>query len=85
LVVLDGSEGKPYDEIQDLQFTADARHVVYAARRDGKLVAVVDGIESKEYEDFVSGASLVLDGPRTLGMLVTRDQKILRVEIEIAE
>jgi Tol biopolymer transport system component len=84
-VILDGSEGKPYDEIEDLQFTADARHLVYAARRDGKLVVVVDGIESKEYDDFVSGASLVLDGARTIGMMVTRDQEILRVEIEIAE
>ena len=84
-VLLDGSEGKPYDEIQDLQFTADSRHLVYAARRDGKLVMVVDGIESKEYDDFVLGASLVLDGPRTIGMMVTRDQEILRVEIEIAE
>ena len=84
-VVLDGSEGKPYDEIEDLQFTADSRHLVYAARRDGKLVVVVDGIESKEYDDFVSGASLVLDGARTISMMVTRGQEILRVEIEIAE
>ncbi|MEP6920353.1 MAG: hypothetical protein ABI967_04445 [bacterium] len=84
-VVLDGSEGKPYDEIQDLQFTADGKHLVYAARRGGKLVAVVDGIESKEYGDFVSGASLVMDGAQTVGIMVTRGQEILRVEIEIAE
>jgi Tol biopolymer transport system component len=84
-VVLDGAEGKPYDEIEDLQFTADARHLVYAARRDGKLVAVVDAIESKAYDEFVEGASLVMDGPRTIGMMVMRGQEILRVEIEIAE
>jgi hypothetical protein len=84
-VVLDGTEGKPYDEIQDLQFTADAKHLVYAARRGGKLLAVVDGIESKEYDDFVDGASLVVDGARTIGMMVMRGQEILRVEIEIAE
>jgi len=57
----------------------------YAARRDGKLVVVVDGIESEEYDDFVRGASLILDGQRTIGMLATRDQEILRVELEIAE
>jgi Tol biopolymer transport system component len=84
-VVLDGSAGKPYDEIQDLQFTADARHLVYAARRNRKVVVVVDGIESKQYDDFVPDASLFLDGARTIGMMVTRDQEILRVEIEIAE
>jgi Tol biopolymer transport system component len=84
-VVLDGTEGKPYDEIQDLQFTADARHLIYAARRGGKMVAVVDGMESKEYDDFVDGASLVVDGARTIGMMVMRGQEILRVEIEIAE
>jgi hypothetical protein len=33
----------------------------------------------------VSGASLVLNGARTIGMMVARDQEILRVEIEIAE
>ena len=84
-VVLDGSEGKTYDEIQDLQFTADARHLVYAARRVGKLVLVVDGIESNEYDDFVFGASLVMVGARTISMMVTRGQEILRVEIEIGE
>jgi hypothetical protein len=84
-VVLAGSEGRPYDEIEDFQFTADSRHVIYAARRDGKLVVVVDEVESKEYDDFVSGGSLVLDGARAIGMMVTRNQEILRVEIEIAE
>jgi hypothetical protein len=84
-VVLDGSEGKPYEEIHDLQFTADSKHLVYAAQRDGKLVVVVDGIESKEYDDVVSGASLILDGARTIGLMVNRDRETFRVEIEIAE
>lgn len=84
-VVLDGSEGKSYEEIQDLQFTVDSKHLVYAARRDGQLVVVVDGVESKEYDDFVSGGSLVLNGARNIGMMVTRAQEILRVEIEIAD
>lgn len=84
-VVSDGSESKPYDEIQDLQFTADGKHLVYAARRARKLVVVVDGIESKEYDDLVEGASLVMDGVRTIRMMVTRGQEILRVEIEIDE
>jgi len=84
-VVSEGAEGKPYDEIQNLQFTSDAKHLVYAAKRDGKLVVVVDGIESKWYDDFVSGASLVIDDARTISMMVTRGQEILRVEIEIGE
>ena len=84
-VVTDGAEGKPYDEIQNLQFTSDGRHLVYAAKREGKLVVVVDGTESKSYDDFVSGASLVMDGARTIRGMVTRGQEILRFEIEIAE
>ena len=84
-VVLDGAEGKPYDEIDDLQFTVDSKHLVYTARRDAKLVVVVDSVESKLYDDFVSGASLILDGARNIRMLLTRDKEILRVEIDIAE
>jgi len=84
-VVTDGAEGKPYDEIQNLQFTSDSKHLVYAAKRDGKLVAVVDGTESKSYEDFVDEGPLVMEGARTIRMLVKRGQEILRAEIEIAE
>jgi Tol biopolymer transport system component len=84
-VVLDDAAGKPYDEIDDLQFTADSKHLVHTARRDGKLVVVVDGVESELYDDFVSGASLILGGARNIRMLVTRDKEILRVEIDIAE
>jgi len=85
LVVTGEEEGKPYDEIKNLQFTSDGKQVVYAAKRDGKVMAVVDGAESNPYDDFVSGPSLVMDGARTIRMLVTRGQETLRVEIEIAE
>src|SRR5262249_34742762 len=85
VVVTDGAEGSPYEEVENLQFTSDGKHVVYAAKRAGKLVAVIDGVESKPYDDFVDEGPLVLDGPRTARMLVTRGEEMLRVEIEIAE
>lgn len=84
-VVCDGAEGKPFDEVHDLQFTSDAKHLVYAARRGGKVVLVVDGIESRTYDDFVPDTSLVPESARAVSMMVMRGQEILRVEIEIAD
>ncbi len=37
------------------KFSADSQHVLYGARRNGKEVAVLDGVEGKEY-DRVAGA-----------------------------
>jgi Tol biopolymer transport system component len=56
LVVVDGVEGKGYDEILDGRipvpeppvFSPDSRRVAYAARRGGEWLVVVDGVEGKK-------------------------------------
>lgn len=53
LVVLDGEEGKEYDEIpghQRLEFSADGKHFAYIAKRAGKMMVVVDSKEEKAYD-----------------------------------
>lgn len=56
LVVLDTKEGVAYSHIWGLKFSTDGQHLAYvAAKENGKnmsdrMVAVVDGHESREYE-----------------------------------
>lgn len=59
-IVMDGKEGKPYDEIIPLssRFSYDSRRLVYAARNGSQQFVVVDGIEGKAY-DRVIRASVV--------------------------
>jgi hypothetical protein len=54
VVVHDGVDGKPYDEIPDhqrLAFSADGKHLAYIAKRGGNMFVVADCIEGKEYPD----------------------------------
>lgn len=39
-----------YDEIRNVVFSPDSRHLVVKAQRGGSWVMVVDGVESREYE-----------------------------------
>ncbi|MBI4488826.1 MAG: tetratricopeptide repeat protein, partial [Deltaproteobacteria bacterium] len=53
LVVVDGKEEKPYDEIwaeSFLFFSPDSRRIAYAARTDARWLVVVDGKEEKPYD-----------------------------------
>jgi Tol biopolymer transport system component len=52
-VMLDGVEGKAYDEIpdhQELEFSPDGKHLAYVARLKDKMMVVVDGTEGKSYK-----------------------------------
>lgn len=52
-VVLDGVEGKEFDEIPDhqrLAFSADGKHFAYIGRRGDKMLVVRDGKEQKPYD-----------------------------------
>jgi WD40-like Beta Propeller Repeat len=49
-VVVDGEEGKQlYDQIDDPFFSPDGKRVAFTAKRGDKCVAVIDGVEGKEY------------------------------------
>jgi hypothetical protein len=66
-----------------LVFSPDSRHVAYLARRGDKQFLVVDGVEGKEYEGFLSGSRLVFDSPTQLHALAFRGGEFFRVEMEI--
>jgi hypothetical protein len=52
-LVIDGSEGEPFDRIVhgSVVFSPDSRRVAYAAERQGKFLIVVDGEEGQPFED----------------------------------
>ena len=54
IVVIDGQEGKDYDDIQSLIFSPDGRRVVYQGRVGEKWIVVIDGQEGKDYDDIQS-------------------------------
>jgi Tol biopolymer transport system component len=56
-VVVDGKEGKEYDEIGEGTpiFSPDSKHFAYVARRGGRWFVVVDGKEGKEYDGIGKG------------------------------
>jgi Tol biopolymer transport system component len=51
-VVVDGIEGKPFDEIikWSLIFSWDSKRFAYIAKEDNKQIVVVDGAEGKPYD-----------------------------------
>jgi len=51
-VIVDGIEGKPFDEIikWSLIFSWDSKRFAYIAKEDNKQIVVVDGAEGKPYD-----------------------------------
>jgi hypothetical protein len=50
LVVIDGAEGKLYEDIQNPAFSSDSQRVAYVAKVGGKDLPVIDGVEGKRYD-----------------------------------
>jgi hypothetical protein len=50
VAVIDGSEGKEYDEIWWIFFSQDGERYAYRAKKDGQEIVVVDGIEEGPYK-----------------------------------
>ena len=69
-VVVDGEEGKPYEDARRPIFGPDGRHVAYTATRGNKSYVVVDGQEGDGYDGVIAGARLAFDGPDALHVLV---------------
>jgi Tol biopolymer transport system component len=98
LVVIDGIEGEEYNTIwmskemgdskRVVAFSSDSKHIAYMAMamRDGEWAwfIVVDGVEGKKYDTFMSN-TLVFDNPNLLYGLATRNNEILYVEVKIVE
>ena len=64
-MVVDGKEGKEYEDIGPPVFSPDGKHLAYAAVRGGSNLIVVDGVEGATC-DQVGGGTLVFspDGKR---------------------
>ena len=60
--------------IKDL-FTLQA----YGALQNDKWLVVVDGMEGKQYDVFLTRSQLVFDSPKLLHTLVRQDSEILRI------
>lgn len=80
LIVIDGEPGQTYDGVSDLEFTPDSKHVIYTAERAGKFMVVVDGVESNEYDNWLTSPRVDKTG---CSMLAARASEYFRLEIQI--
>jgi hypothetical protein len=74
-MVVDGAEGRTFDELSPPQFSGDGQHIAYSGERQKRLFFVVDGQESAPYdrEDLIAPA-FSSDG-KHVAYTATRDQK----------
>jgi len=56
------TEGKVYDHVIGIVFSPDSTRVAYFARSDDKWIAVIDGLEGKQY-DSMMGTTTVIYSP----------------------
>ena len=72
-VVVDGVEGKEYDETGTPIFSPDSKLVAYGAKRADKWFVVVNGVEGKEYE--MIGIPIFSSDNKQVAYLAKRDDK----------
>ena len=83
-MVVDGEEGKAYDDIEyfpqfaDTVFSPDSKHTFYQAGTNGKAVLVIDG---KEIEGGVMAPAFSADGKHT-AYAVKKDEKTYVVVLD---
>jgi len=84
-IVVDGKEGKEYDEIHDIIFSPKGRQVAYAAECAGKSRVVLGGREGIKYDDIhdlifsADGEHLAYAAGYYEGKYSTRTQRIYKV------
>jgi len=72
VVVIDGIEGREYDDVRLVQFSPDSRRLAYLARRDNRAYAVVDNAEGLGYQS-VGNLIFSSDGKR-MAYVAARDK-----------
>lgn len=72
IVVIDGLEGKEYDDVRLAQFSPDSKKMAYIALRDRRVYVVVDGAEGRGYDGV---ANLVFSSDGKMAYVVARAQK----------
>jgi hypothetical protein len=63
-IVINGSKGQTYDEIEQLTVSPDGKRVAFVAKKAGKMFVVVDGTEGKKY-DFIKNLKFSPDSQHT--------------------
>jgi hypothetical protein len=79
--VVDGVEGRAYDEIRWLNFSLDGRHVFFLARRLDRWSVVVDGEESPAYDEILAMSPTNFMSNESFKMLARRAREDLRVTV----
>jgi hypothetical protein len=88
-VVVDGREGRTYDELGDIFFSPDGARLACMVRLGDKWMVVVDGAEGEPYDEIITRAegyvdiSPVFDGPSRLRLWARRGAELFRVSVEI--
>ena len=72
IVVIDGLEGKEYDQVQMTKFSPDSKKIAYVALRDKRVYVVIDGAEGRGYEGI---ANLIYSSDGKMAYVVQRAQK----------
>jgi hypothetical protein len=77
-IVIDGKEGKRYDDIAvgSFVFSPDGKHWAYVAQENDKQFVIVDGKEGKQYNSIITigGGRIIFDTPHDLHYLAWKDR-----------
>ena len=80
VAVIDGLEGKPYDNIDQLNFSSGGV-ASYIATRNHKRIVVIDTIEAAEFDSVLT--PLVFDGSSSLRFLAIKSGEYFREEFKL--
>ena len=85
VAVVDGKEGKGYDDIVGLVFSPDGRRIAYAAKEGAKQFVVVDGKEERGYDAIVGDRQelVVFDSDDSLHYLAVRGGGLYIIEMSM--
>jgi WD40 repeat protein len=96
-MVVDEVEGRHYDKIRketidgwnnkwdkSFVFSPDGK-IAYWAKKGFAWIVVVDGAESRSYEEYPEDGKIVFESPNLLSFVAFRDMEMFRVEIEIKQ
>jgi hypothetical protein len=71
-VVIDGLEGKEFDDVRLAQFSPDSKKVAYIALRERRVLAVVDGAEGRGYDGI---ANLLFSKDNKMAFVAAKGKK----------
>ncbi len=85
LVVHDGQEGKPFDDVNGLTLGPDGRHLAYWAKHDNRWFIVVDGVEGKSYLDGLGAEPFLMPSEEEFRGTTTRLQPLVFLDAKTVQ